>query len=76
MSAQSLAPYDGIAPGLSQARPGNVFEVFTPEALAQSVPARFEQQVRRYPERIALKTPRHALTYAALNQIGLTQNDF
>jgi amino acid adenylation domain-containing protein len=44
---------------------------FTPFSLGeteQSIPARFEQQVRRYPGRIAVKTRSHELTYAALDQ--------
>lgn len=38
------------------------------EALERSIPERFEQQVRRYPRHIAVKTTTGALTYAALNR--------
>ena len=33
-----------------------------------SIPDRFEQQVNKFPNRIAVKTRHHELTYAALNQ--------
>jgi amino acid adenylation domain-containing protein len=36
--------------------------------IEQSVPARFEQQVRRFPNRLALKHAQETLTYDALNQ--------
>lgn len=36
--------------------------------LEQSIPSRFEQLVRRQPERLAVKTAAHAWTYATLNR--------
>ena len=48
--------------------PVNPFVEFGKEEIEQSIPDRFEQQVRRYPGQIAVKTRRHELTYAALNQ--------
>jgi non-ribosomal peptide synthetase component F len=48
--------------------PTGTFIEFRKEAIEQSIPARFEQQVRQYPTRLAVKTGRHALTYDALNQ--------
>ncbi len=36
----------------------------------QSIPDRFEQMVRMYPDRLAVKTRRHALTYDALNRLA------
>ncbi|HLF05062.1 MAG TPA: AMP-binding protein, partial [Dehalococcoidia bacterium] len=39
-----------------------------PEAAEQSIPQRFEQQVRLYPNRVAVKAGAQALTYQALNQ--------
>jgi non-ribosomal peptide synthetase component F len=33
-------------------------------------PARFEQQVRRYPDRLAIKTRHHRLTYSAVNRLA------
>ena len=44
------------------------FALFPKEAVQQSIPDRFEQQVRRYPQRLAVKTGEHALTYEALNR--------
>jgi non-ribosomal peptide synthetase component F len=44
------------------------FIPFPREATEQSIPDRFEQQVARYPTRIALKTVKNALTYEALNR--------
>ena len=41
---------------------------FPPAEVEQSIPARFEQQVRQYPSYIAVKTRHHTLTYAELNQ--------
>ena len=47
--------------------PTGTFIPFPTEALEQSVPARFVQQVHRSPHRLAVKTRRHTLTYEALN---------
>lgn len=48
--------------------PAGDFGEFTREAIDQSIVCRFEEMVRRYPDRIALKTRRDQLTYAELNQ--------
>jgi amino acid adenylation domain-containing protein len=50
--------------------PTGTFIAFSPEAIEQSIPARFEQQVARYPERLAVKSRHQALTYTALNQMA------
>ena len=62
--------------------PTGTFMPFPPEAIEQSIPERFEQMVRLYPERLAVKSKHHTLTYAALNQLAnrlayavLTQSD-
>jgi amino acid adenylation domain-containing protein len=47
--------------------PTGTFIPFEPAAIEQSIPDRFEQQVASYPDRLAVKTRSHALTYAALN---------
>jgi non-ribosomal peptide synthetase component F len=47
--------------------PTGTFIPFEPAAIEQSIPGRFEQQVASYPDRLAVKTRSHALTYAALN---------
>lgn len=38
--------------------------------MEQSIPARFEQQARMYPDRIAIEDPATALTYRDLNQLA------
>src|SRR6266498_5346514 len=47
--------------------PSGLFVEFQKEAIEQSIPDRFEQMVRRYPERLAVSTENHILTYAELN---------
>jgi amino acid adenylation domain-containing protein len=48
--------------------PVNPFIEFGKEEIEQSIPDRFEQQVRRYPGKTAVKTRKDELTYATLNQ--------
>src|ERR687894_788606 len=48
----------------------NAFTPFQKEETEQSIPQRFEQQVSRYPDRLAVKTRSHQLTYAALNKVA------
>jgi amino acid adenylation domain-containing protein len=50
--------------------PTGTFIAFAPEAIEQSIPNRFEQQVARHPERLAVKSRHQTLTYAALNQLA------
>jgi amino acid adenylation domain-containing protein len=52
----------------SSLKPSAAFVPFLPEDIEQSIPARFEQIVRRYPDRQAVKTPQHDWTYDILNQ--------
>jgi amino acid adenylation domain-containing protein len=47
---------------------GSRFVEFKKEETEQSVPARFEKQVAKYPDHLAVKTKLHQLTYAALNR--------
>lgn len=47
--------------------PTGTFVEFKEEEIEQSIPDRFEQMVRLYPERLAVKTTNHTLTYAELN---------
>jgi amino acid adenylation domain-containing protein len=49
-------------------RPANDFSVFPRAAIEQSIPARFEQLVRTYPRRTAVKTKRYEWTYEELNR--------
>jgi amino acid adenylation domain-containing protein len=44
------------------------FIQFKKEEIEQSISDRFEQQVLRYPERLAVKTRNHTLTYSELNK--------
>ena len=48
--------------------PSGTFIEFRREEIEQSIPDRFEQIVRKHPDRLALKTRTHVLTYAELNQ--------
>src|SRR4028119_516762 len=48
----------------------NAFTRFEEKETEQSIPQRFEQQVSRYPDRLAVKTRNHQLTYAALNRVA------
>src|SRR5688572_18845108 len=47
--------------------PSGRFVEFKKEEIEQSIPDRFELQVRKYPERIAVKSNKHVLTYDELN---------
>jgi amino acid adenylation domain-containing protein len=51
-------------------RPANLFVEFKKEEIEQSIPDRFEKQVREYPDRVAVETKKHEFTYAALNQMA------
>jgi non-ribosomal peptide synthetase component F len=48
--------------------PAGTFVEFEREEIEQSIPAKFEQQVRRFPERLAIKSGAQELTYDELNQ--------
>ena len=48
--------------------PSGNFAEFKMNDIEQSIPARFEEIVREYPYRIAVKTDSHELTYDALNR--------
>ena len=65
-------PWSHLAsPEASQQRsvgPTNAFVPFRQEEIEQSIPARFEQQVQRYPDRQALRSGHQTLTYEALNR--------
>jgi len=49
-------------------RPTNSFTSFARSEIAQSIGARFESQVQKYPGNIAVKTAKHCWSYAELNQ--------
>jgi non-ribosomal peptide synthetase component F len=48
--------------------PSGSFVEFKKEEIEQSIPDRFERQVARYPDRIAVKTRGHTFTYDELNR--------
>jgi amino acid adenylation domain-containing protein len=50
--------------------PSGTFQEFKKEQTEQSVADRFEQQVAKYPDRLAVKTKSHVLTYAELNAMA------
>ncbi len=62
------------SPGSSQVaarpllEPSAAFVPFLREDIEQSIPARFEQMVRRHPDRLAVKTSQHNWTYEILNR--------
>jgi len=47
--------------------PGNDFNEFKKHEVEQSIPDRFEQQVRKYPDQIAIKTRDRMVDYDTLN---------
>ncbi|HWR59201.1 MAG TPA: AMP-binding protein, partial [Thermodesulfovibrionales bacterium] len=51
-----------------QVAPTNEFEPFGLEEINHSIPSRFEQQVRRYPDRLAIRSRDDCFTYAELNR--------
>ena len=63
----AASPLPPVLPG-RRVRPTNDFIEFRNEEIEQSVPARFEEQVRRHSTRVAVKTRGDALTYDALNR--------
>jgi amino acid adenylation domain-containing protein len=50
--------------------PANPFVKFENQEIEQSIPTRFEQQVKKYPEKVAIKTKDRAWTYRALNLLA------
>jgi amino acid adenylation domain-containing protein len=54
--------------GSKSFHPCDSFTEFTPEEVEQSIPSRFERIVSQYPNRIAVKTRNHTLTYDELNR--------
>jgi len=66
------APHAVAPPGRSAAAgpsvgPSDGFVAFPREALERSIPKRFEEMARRYPDRLAVKTGHQTLSYDALN---------
>ena len=65
--AELLAWSHQASPG-RRVGPTKAFIEFPREALERSILDRFEDVVGRYPDRVAVKTRSHALTYDALNR--------
>ena len=63
MDAQNSVPATGI-------RPIYPYTAFTDQEIEQSIPERFEKQVRLYGDRLAIKTAEDSLTYNHLNAIA------
>ncbi|MGH7797111.1 MAG: AMP-binding protein [Candidatus Binatia bacterium] len=47
--------------------PSGSFVEFSRDAIEQSIPERFEEIVQKYPDRVAIKTKNHLLSYSGLN---------
>jgi non-ribosomal peptide synthetase component F len=69
---QTKRDFSPVAPWLDnrRVRPINPFFEFQKEDIEQSIPARFEQIVEKYPDRLAIKTSDQEFTYRELNQIS------
>ncbi len=68
-----FALFQGSKPHLPSIMAQNIptnksFIEFKREDIEQSIPSRFEDQVRKYPENIAVKTQHHEWTYEKLNR--------
>ena len=50
--------------------PANPFSKFSRDDIEQSIPSRFQQIVKRYPSRIAVKVDQGAITYGTLNKMA------
>ena len=48
--------------------PSGTFVEFKKDDVEQSIPSRFEEQVRQYPNRLAIKTRNKELTYDEINK--------
>ena len=77
MSADSRPMIADVPPRLSggadhrrRVCPGNEFIRFEKSGVNQSIPDRFQQQVRMYPGHVAIKTNSQTATYSELNQIA------
>jgi non-ribosomal peptide synthetase component F len=64
----TIVPLEQQAIRAKCVHPTGTFNPFPAAAIEQSIPVRFEQQVRMAPDRIAVKTSRRPITYDELNQ--------
>jgi amino acid adenylation domain-containing protein len=66
-NAPAIIPIDQSHIQSKCRHPSGKFEEFRKEEIEQSIPERFEQQVKRHGDRLAVKTPNHQLSYEELN---------
>jgi amino acid adenylation domain-containing protein len=64
----ALPPLSPLKPRL--VKPGNDFERFPGRETGQSLARRFEKQVARYPDRVAVEADGQGLTYDGLNRLA------
>src|SRR5215208_537602 len=50
--------------------PNGTFTEFPKDEIEQSIPQRFEKIVRQFPDRTAVESKRHGLTYQDLNEVA------
>ncbi|MCH8184567.1 MAG: non-ribosomal peptide synthetase [Chloroflexi bacterium] len=67
-TVSDVLPPDQTAVRARCFHPRGDFVEFTMEETEQSIPERFEKQVLRHPQRLAVKTPTQELTYDRLNK--------
>ena len=63
-------PLTGSSAPTSRAPASVGFARFEKRDIEQSISSRFEQQVRRFPDKVAVRTTRESLTYAQLNWLA------
>ena len=65
--APAIIPCDQLHIRAKCRHPSGKFEEFRKEEIEKSIPERFEQQAKRYGDRLAIKTPNYQLRYKELN---------
>ncbi|HMJ26762.1 MAG TPA: amino acid adenylation domain-containing protein, partial [Pyrinomonadaceae bacterium] len=68
VSGPGVPPVNHAQDARATIRPANQFIEFAKDEIEQSIGSRFESQVRKYPNRIAVKSKHHEWTYAELNR--------
>jgi amino acid adenylation domain-containing protein len=63
----ALSDKSDVSIAANDIRPANAFARFERSEIEQAITKRFEAQVRKYPERVAVKTATHEWSYAELN---------
>jgi len=65
--ASTSIPIDQLHIRTKCRHPSGKFEEFRKEEIERTIQERFEKQVKTYPDRVAVKTPYHELSYKELN---------